>query len=412
MCTKKHDRRGNPYAILSALAAAVTLFPLSCNYIMDGGIAAEWTARVAEMAQGFQNGKFYLFPSLEVRISADIAENAMNSNLWFILPGLMYLLTGKMVLAYRVYLLLVQIGTFLGASVCFRRIFAQERMGLAACVGVALYMTSPYRIYVCYDAANLSRAAAWMLLPFYVWAIYGLFVSGGGFRELAWAALALAGTGFADVVILLAAAGITALASVMARRVVPCLAVSAGCLLCFPGLLRLGRYLFTESYAQWEMPLQMIMEKGYHVGQFFGSYAFRNGKPGMGLGMLICMLTALWLRFVQGERGTDRGIRGFSAIALFLTALSLACFPWDILQRLGAWSVKLISLIGTPAVFWGMATAAYCIPAADSMERISRRENEPMVQAVPVIVVLFAVGICVYQCNMLTYSRLPLTIGF
>lgn len=412
MRAERRDDKQTVYWVLCVLASAVALFPLGCDYIMEGGIVAEWLARVAEMAEGFRRGEFCLFPSLETRMATGMTENLMNSNLWFLLPGFLYFLTGKIVLAYRVYLLLVQIGTFLAALLCFKRVLGQERVGMSVCIGVVLYMTNPYRIYICYDVANLSQATAWMLLPIYVWAVYGLFVSGGRLRELAIAALALAGTGYADIVFLLTAAGITLLAGVAARRPFPCMAAAAGCLLALPGLLRLGRYLFTDEFAQWEIPLQMIMQKGYHVGQFFSSYAFRDGKPGMGLGMMIGLLAALWLRFVDGEKETDRNKRGFVPIALFLTALSLFCFPWDMLQRLGEWAIKLISLIGTPAVFWGMATAAFSVPAADSVERVSRRGNKLAARAIPVAVILFCVGICVYHCNMLTYSRLPMNIGF
>lgn len=408
------DNKGDVYSILCILAAAVTLFPLGCNYIMDGGIVAEWTARVAELAEGFRGGRLCLFPSLEARMASGIAENAMNSNLWFMLPGALYLLTGKMVLAYKGYMLSVQIGTFLAAFLCFRQIFHQGRMGMAGCVGVVLYMTNPYRIYVCYDAANLSQAAAWMLLPLYVRAVYGLAGPGGRHKCQCFlvAALALAGMGYADMVFSLTAAAVTVLAAIPARRPLLCAVVAAGYLSAFPGVLRLGRYLFTDAYAEWGIPLRRIMQNGYRVGQFFSCYAFRDGKPGMGLGMMLCLLTALWRRFVWGEKGTDRGKRGFAAIALFLTALSLSCFPWDILQRLGGWSVKLVSLIGTPAVFWGMATAAFCIPAADSIERISRCENKLTAHVVPIAVILFSAGICIYQCNTLTYGRLPMETGF
>ena len=278
-------------------------------------------------------------------------------------------------------------------------------------MGVILYMTNPYRIYVCYDKANLSQAVAWMLLPLYVWAIYGLFGGDISFKDFLIAALALAGIGYADAVFFIAVAGITILTEIAARKPFPCTAVAAGCLLSFPELLRLGRHLFTEEFAEWEMPLQMIMQKGYHFGQFFSSYAFRDEKPGMGLGMMICLLTLLWLKLVRREKETDMTKRYFLYIALVFAVLSLSCFPWDVLQRMGVWSIKLISLIGTPAVFWGMAMAAFCVPASGSLERVAQCENKFAANMITVMVVLFCVGICVYQCNTLTFGRLPMNIG-
>ncbi len=410
MKEREHDNRGNLYFILCILTTIVTLFPLACSYIMDGGMVAEWIVRVKEIAEGLREGSLCLFSSMEAQKAAGITVNAMNSNLWFLFPGFLYLFSGNIVFAYRAYMLLIQIGTFLATALCFLRISRQKGMGLFACMGVMLYMTNPYRIYVCYDAANLSQAAAWMLFPLYVWAVYGVFSSGGSFRDFIIAALALAGMGYADLIFFLTAASITILAEIILRKIEPCTAVVAGSLLFFPGLLRLGRYLFTEEFAEWEIPLQKIMEKGYHVGQLFTSYTFRDGKPGMGLGMMLCLLLALWLKVIYRDLGADKGNRCFVYIGLFFTVLSLACFPWDILQRLGGWATKLISLIGTPAVFWGMAIAAFCIPAAESLERFQQYENKFAANTLTVVAVLFSVGICVYQCNMLTFTRQPLDV--
>lgn len=401
---------GSNQGILCALTALVTAFPVSCNYIMSGGIVSEWILRVEELAEGLQSGSFCLFPDGNVSAVSGAAENAMNSNLWFLAPGLLYCLTRNMVLSYRTYMLALQIITFLTASLFFLHLFGRDRR-LAACMGIVLYLTNPYRIYVCYDLANLSQATAWMLLPLYAWAVCMLTAPGRKVGKLLVAGASLACLGYADTVSFLTAAGITLLAAIISRRGLFCLSVMAGGILFLPGLYRLCRYLFTDDFLDWNMPLQMIMGKGYRFGQFFSSYAFRDGKPGMGLGMMVCLLAAVWVRFVYREGEKDKGKNGFLQIALFLSVLSLSCFPWDILQRLGAWSVKLVSLINTPSVFWGMAIAAFCIPAAAGMERLAKGRDRTAAIVTLAAAVLFCVGICVYQCNMLTYSRLPMNFG-
>lgn len=406
------EKMQSNYGIVCLLTAVVASFPISCNYIMTGGIVTEWIARIRELSEGFRSGHFYLFPRPETLAATGILENTMNSNLWFLPAGFLYRLTGNMVAAYRIYMLLLQAGTFLTAALCFRRIFRQRETGLPACVGVVLYLTNPYRIYVCYDLANLSQATALLLLPLYVWAVLELFDEGKGIGNLAVAAAALAGIGYADVIFFLSAAALTLLAGILSRRLFPLLAVAAGCALFFPGLYRLLRYLFPGGYPELNMPLQLIMQKGYHFGELFNSYAFRDGRPGMGLGLFLCLLSIPWMGFVHREGEADKGSRAFFRIALLLTAMSLSCFPWDVLQRLGGWAVRLISLIDTPAVFWGMATAAFCVPAASGMARTVRCEEKAAAIAFPAVVVLFCVGICVYQCNTLTYTRLPMELGF
>ena len=78
MKIEKHDDRQSTYCILCVLASAVALFPLGCDYVMDGGIVTEWLARVAEVAEGFRSGEFYLFPSLETRMASGLTENVIS----------------------------------------------------------------------------------------------------------------------------------------------------------------------------------------------------------------------------------------------------------------------------------------------------------------------------------------------
>ena len=52
MRAERRDDKQTVYWVLCVLASAVALFPLGCDYIMEGGIVAEWLARVAEMAEG------------------------------------------------------------------------------------------------------------------------------------------------------------------------------------------------------------------------------------------------------------------------------------------------------------------------------------------------------------------------
>lgn len=398
------------YHVLIIVAAAAALFPVSCDYIMSGGIITEWIARVTELGTGLKEGHLYLFPESETLINAGIRVNGMNSNLWFLLPGLLYRISGSMVLAWRVYMLMLQAGTLFASMLLFRRIFPGEDGKQPAFFGILLYMTCPYRIYVCYDLANLSQATAWMLLPLYIWAVVGVAEEKEWMKNLIFAALSLAGIGYADTVFFVTAAGTTLLVSLALRKVQILISIAAGGVLFGPGLYRLVQYMFSDRFAGLDMPLRSIMQNGYRLGHYFSSYSFRDGHPGMGLGMLICLLTGVWLRFVLGKKEGQRSDRLFSWLALFFVILSFYYFPWDFVQRLGTWSLKLVSLADTPALFWGIAFLFLCIPAARFMEGIWKCEVKWAAQAVPAVVMLACIGICVYQCNTLTYNRLPLDI--
>ena len=68
-------------------------------------------------------------------------------------------------------LCMIQVVTLLTSMMCFRSIFKEAETRLSTYFGVLLYMTCPYRIYICYDLTDIAKAAAWMLLPLYVWAL-------------------------------------------------------------------------------------------------------------------------------------------------------------------------------------------------------------------------------------------------
>lgn len=402
----EQNNRKYIYWILCILAGAAALLPVSCEYIMTGGIVKEWISRIQELAaEGF-----VLFPTRDVLAETGNELHFMNSNLWFFLPGVLYRITGKMVLAYRVYMLLVQLAALFSSVLFFRRIFIGEENGVASCFGVILYMTCPYRIFVCYDLADLSLALVWSLMPLYAWAAIGLVKGNKDWKNLAAAAFVLAGAGYADLIHFLCLAGITLLGAVFARRLLPLLAVAAGGVLFFPGVYRLVQYLFFGRSWGMELPLQKIMQNGYRLGEFFYSYAFRDNRPGMGIGMLICLLAGIWLRFVMREEKTGRQTDFFMGTGIFLLVVSDHYFPWDVVQRLGSSVLKLVSLIGTPSIFGGLAYGCLCVPAASSVARISRHDNKILAFVLPLAVLLACIGLCIYQCNMLTFSRAPMDI--
>ena len=396
--------------MLCAVTVIVALFPVSCNYIMNGGIVTEWIARIQELGNGSAEGRMGLFPSSELIINIGIRTNAMNSNLWFWIPGLLFRWTGNIVLVYRIYMVGVQVGTFLTSYLLFKRIFATKGTKLPVFFGTLLYMTCPYRIYVCYDLANLSQAAAWMILPLYLWAAAALVSKESKLCNVAIAALALASIGYADTIFFLTVLGMSLLAGIISRKIRLFISAAGGTLLFLPGLQRLARYVFLDHYYELDIPLQSIMPSGYRIGQFFGWYVFRDGHPGMGLGMFMCLLALIWFGFVENAGENTKIDRVFLASALFFTVLSTSYFPWDIIQRIGKWALKLVCLIGTPTVFWGMALLCFCVPSAGAVEKMGTCKNKMIAFWGPVIILLTCVGICVYQCNALTYNRLPLEL--
>lgn len=393
------------YRIVMVLTLISALLPVACNYIMSGGMISEWIDRTKELALELR-----LFPSADVFLNMWSRENAMDSNLWFYPAGILYRLSDSIVLTYRIYMLCLQIGTLVFAKLFFERLFADRDTKVSAFFGILLYMTAPYRIYLCYDIADLSAALVWMLLPLYAWALLGLLRGSGKWMDILVASLALAGIGYAEMIYYFVVLGITVFALIYFKKVLPVVPMAVGTVLFVPALYRLIKYLFADAYGELQIPVRTIMQNGYRFGQFFSSYVFRDNHPGMGLGLIICLLAGLWMCFVAGSQKVQRQERFFVVLSFLLLLLSLHCFPWDYAQRLGVWALKLVSLINTPAIFAGLAWKCLCIPAASSVERMSEQENNVIARAIQIIVLLACIGVCFYQCNMLTYSRLPMDV--
>lgn len=398
------------FGVLCIVAVVAALLPVSCNYIMQGGIIDEWIGRVKEIAAGMTTRNISLFPTEDFLISTATTESVLKSNLWFVLPGLVYGLLGDIVLSYRIFMLLVQVGTALATLLFFRKVFDKDTQKVAIYFGLLLYMTSPYRIYICYDIADMTQAIIWMLLPLYAWAVAGILTGNKSIKEWLVAAVALAGIGYADAVFFVIFAGITFVAGLLKRKIWIFIPLFGGALLYGPGVYRMAKCLFTSQYDVLGIQTSLIMENGYRFGEFFTAYTWKPGHPGMGMGLLICLLTGIWLRFVKGDVQIQAGNKVLWASALIASVMALCYFPWDFVQRLGSWALRFVSLMETPALFWGIACSILSILGAQYAERISKNENKLIATAIPIIVMLFCIGGCIYQCNTLTYERLPMTL--
>lgn len=397
----------------------VVMFPLTCGYIMDGGIIREWIARMEELSMA-SGGKVLLFPSEGAILSGGGQLRAMNSNLWFLLPALLVRWTGKMVVGWECYMILMQLGTLFTAILMFGRLFEGSPSRYPVVWGVLLYMSCPYRIYLCYDLADMSQVAVWALLPLYLWAAIGIVRNPKMIQQnmvnLVTAALSLAGIGYANPMQMLIVAGFTLFVALCSRKLSTLIPLAAACALTLPCLLRLYRYLFRGAYEGLGIPVDSIMGRGYDLGEFFSVFVYREGHPGMGLGMMLCLLAGIWLMFVKGQKllgdrpvsFSRKACACFVALAAVLLLMSLQYFPWEYAQRLGQWALKLVSLLETPGVFFGMAQIALCVPGAWAMERLERQGDKEVFVGMAALALLACLGSCIYQCNMLTYTRLPL----
>ncbi len=302
-------------------------------------------------------------------------------------------------------MILIQIVTLVTSYFMFRRIFSEEEKQ-TIWFGVLLYMTCPYRMYCCYDRVDFSQAAAWMVIPVYIWAVTGI-TKEKKWTDIIFGALALAGIGYANTIYFLIAFGLSILVIIALKKWNMVLALIGGAMCFFPGLLRLMEFLFTDKYDELDLSLQSIMPNGYTIGEYFAFYVYKEGRPGLGFGLFFALLSGLWLMFVAGKWEKSKSSKIFFLLAVCMLLLSMKFFPWDYVQRVGNFGLKLVALIGTPAVFGGVAELLLCVPAAWSTRLISRFENCYIAKGVTLLIVMSCLVWCVYFCSILIYQRIP-----
>lgn len=393
------------WIIIYLIIFAVASLPLACGYVMEGGDITIWIARIEELTEHLRMGQLLLFPSAELTVEQGGQLYALNSNVWLLFPATIRLLGGNVTLAYRLYLLLLNAIALFAAKKMFEELCEDK---IAVMFGVLLYMTSPYRVYMCYDKANLGMIAAWSLIPLVIWGLFQFVHSKATWKSMLVTAVAFAAIGYADGILLLILTGILMLGMIWYRKIKVLLPLFCGGILFLPGAVYLLRYLLKGGMEVWGFPLHSIASEGYEVGQIFSSWVYFPGHPGLGLGLLIGLFVLVWLGFVENNPAVMKKYGFFVITMCLLTFMSMKIFPWDMVQRLGMPFLRLVSLLETPGVCFGFAILAACVLSAYGVQCVTKQSKLFVQIGIPLIIAFAAMGVSVYLCNTLTYHRVPM----
>lgn len=383
----------------------VASLPLACGYVMEGGDILLWLARVEEVKDNLQARYFLLYPSSELIVAYEGQFSALNSNLWLLIPAIIRILGGSITTSYRLYLLFLNMITMLTVHKMFGEIFEKK---VPVLFGVLFYMTCPYRIYICYDKANLGMVAAWTLIPLVVGGMVRLFRTSITWKNVVMIAVAFAAVGYADGILLLFLSGIIILGVIWYRKPQGLIPLVSGLILYLPGATCWLSYLMVGGMEEWNLPIRSIAGQGYALGQFFSTWTYRLGCPGLGLGLMCGLAFYIWPWLAENSFYMKSHYTFFTFVMCFLALLSLECFPWDMVQRLGTPFLRLVSLMETQGFCFGFTSLAACVPAACGVERMIKHQRYEGMVGVALAVVFAAIGVAIYICNSLTYYRVPM----
>ena len=257
-----------------------------------------------------------------------------------------------------------QVITFGTAWSMFHCIFKRKKKDWISLAGALVYLLLPYHVYTVIQSGDRLQTLIWMLVPILTASLVKMLDTEKMFWKTGYgltAVLSLGISGRLDGVAALTLLFLICVGGICRRQwQYPVIGI-LGMALAYPTYMTWKHWLFGGDFAESGLEYTSIMEQGYSIGGLFSTYFYRNGNPGMGILLLGILLFLLYQSFVKGIKICGRNDHIWLGAAALLTVMSLRYFPWDFVQRLGSWSLGLVTLIRTPAVFFGYAQILLCV---------------------------------------------------
>lgn len=393
--------------MLYILIFVFTSAPVFCGYVMEGGDGVIWLSRIREMRESLTGGAVLWFPSPALITAFDSQSVAFDSGIWLLPAIALQMLGVGEQMSYCIFTGMIGIAT-MGTTYFMMRAFFENKVTVL--YGVLFYMSCPYRIYICFDKADLGQSLVWTLMPLLVGGLVRLRLGRG--RKVVWgciSTLAYAGIWYADArwgVIIGGCVGVYLM--LWERWFASLFLLAVGAVLSMPVIIYLARYLVKGGMQVWNLPLGSIMGKGYTIGFFMTNWTYRPDMPGLGMALAGAFLLMLWLYWSGYGPKMHKTIKGLLTVTGLLTLVSLKYFPWDYVQRLGMPFLRFVGLLEMPGVFWMLANILFTIPATWTIGELRKKQDVLWRWVIPVIFLIIAMATALYLCNSLTYMRLPL----
>ena len=415
-------------ALLSSLPALV-------DYNMIGADLVFHLMRIEALAEHILRGE------LAVRIESmwlaghGYANSVFYGDTFLLIPALYRILGFSPDVAYRLFVVTVNLATAYIAYLSFYKCFRNRLVGMFGCV---LYTLMPYRIYNIYNRAAVGEYTAMIFLPLLAWGFYRIYTEDSGQKGYLWNWL-IPAAGFTGIIqshaLTCEMAGVFVVflclflwkktfsprtLQVVTHTVVMTAAINAWFLVPFLDLMMADQYYFGHNANV------MIQNRGVLPAHLFytlqaGGASSRFAETGMvdtepiGIGMALLVCVVLWIGLClrhSKESLTEEQRREKKAanILLFLGCvvlfMSTCYFPWD---ALSAWNRLFATLNGSlqfPTRLTGVAGTCMVMPAC-VMAGWALREKWKTLTGKWVLLLIGAVAVIftTYQVNDLLLTR-------
>ena len=280
----------------------------------------------------------------------------------------------------KLCMIVSQLATCITAGWMFHSILPESsRKRWLTFAGMILYLMLPAHVAIVGPNRDFTQSMLWMLVPFLAVMLGRMKRAARWTARLGYGALAVAALGVIGrndgmaCLILLFLCGIAGICEKQWQY--PVVGI-LGVLSAYPTYRTWKHWLFDGAFEESGLEYTSIMDRGYSLGGLFSTYFHRGGNPGMGILLLGCLLFLLYNSFVKRRKLCAGKDWLWLGTATLLTVMSLRYFPWDYVERLGIWALGLVSLLRTPAVFFGYAQMILCVWSVEKCDAVLQMAEE------------------------------------
>lgn len=233
-----------------------------------------------------------------------------------------------------------------------------------ASLGMIVYVLLPFHRSIVRQGENRMQILIWILVPVIAVMLTYMKKAATIPGKLCYGIMAAASIGIIgrkDGIAYLILLFLLTVAGICEKQWSYPLAGLAGMVLAYPTFYVWKYWLFDGNFAESGLAYTSIMERGYSMGGLFSTCFHRGGNPGMGILLVTIDVLLLYAAFVKKINYLQKKDYFWLGTVGLLTVLSLRYFPWDFIQRLGTWALGAVTLLQTPAVFFGYAQMVLCV---------------------------------------------------
>lgn len=160
------------FVIGSAAALLLACIPLYSSALFYGDDVLFHMTRIQGIADALYAGQFPVRMHSSLLNGYGYPASVFYGDILLYLPALLYLCAVPLQNAYKIYVILINTGTFLISYYSFGKIFSKKSYGF---IGALVYLFFPYRFANVYTRAAAGEYSAMMFLPLIFLGFYNLF---------------------------------------------------------------------------------------------------------------------------------------------------------------------------------------------------------------------------------------------